>query len=198
MHQKLCLSVISKVTVLFCRNGILQAEPSSSATTNIRTGRGALLLCDGCDGDRRHSGGFLLRIMPPSWHPVPACVRNVHPAGGLILSVATKIRIGCGPRCRYGRCRRNHSSLPQRRLESDAERCSCATVAAETGATPAALYLGLCRLRGIQSPPASATASCRRNHSSLPQRRLESDAECCCGGDWLHSGGFLLGIMPPS
>ena len=23
--------------------------------------------------DRRHSGGFLLRIMPPSWHPVPAC-----------------------------------------------------------------------------------------------------------------------------
>ena len=26
-----------------------------------------------CGGDRRHSGGFLLRIMPPSWHPVPAC-----------------------------------------------------------------------------------------------------------------------------
>ncbi len=28
-----------------------------------------------CRGrDRRHSGGFLLRIMPPSWHPVPACI----------------------------------------------------------------------------------------------------------------------------
>ena len=26
-----------------------------------------------CSRDRRHSGGFLLRIMPPSWHPVPAC-----------------------------------------------------------------------------------------------------------------------------
>ena len=26
-----------------------------------------------CGGDRRHSGGFLLRIMPPSWHPAPAC-----------------------------------------------------------------------------------------------------------------------------
>ena len=27
-----------------------------------------------CRGrDRCHSGGFLLRIMPPSWHPVPAC-----------------------------------------------------------------------------------------------------------------------------
>ena len=96
-------------------------------------------------------------------------------------------------------------------------------VAAGTGATPAAFYLGLCRLRGILSPPASATvilqegrssaqlrwccrrailscssddaasipksgleiknrcsrgvvAVCRRNHSPLPLRKLESDA----------------------
>ena len=27
----------------------------------------------GSGRDRCHSGGFLLRIMPPSWHPVPAC-----------------------------------------------------------------------------------------------------------------------------
>ena len=26
-----------------------------------------------CGRDRCHSGGFLFRIMPPSWHPVPAC-----------------------------------------------------------------------------------------------------------------------------
>ena len=26
---------------------------------------------------RCHSGGFLLRIMPPSWHPVPACVSRL-------------------------------------------------------------------------------------------------------------------------
>ena len=26
-----------------------------------------------CGRDSRHSGGFLLRFMPPSWHPVPAC-----------------------------------------------------------------------------------------------------------------------------
>ena len=97
-------------------------------------------------------------------------------------------------------------------------------VAAGTGATPAAFYLGLCRLRGILSPPASATvilqegrssaqlrwccrravlscssddaasipkfdpeiknrcsrgvvAVCRRNHSPLPLRKLESDAD---------------------
>ena len=39
---------------------------------------------------------------------------------------------------------------------------------------------------------------CRRNHSSLPQRKSELDAELCCGGDWRHSGSFLLRIMPPS
>ena len=33
----------------------------------------ALRVTTGCGGDRYHSGGFLLRIMPPSWHPVPAC-----------------------------------------------------------------------------------------------------------------------------
>ena len=35
-------------------------------------------------------------------------------------------------------------------------------------------------------------------YSSLRQRRLESDAERCCGGVRHHSGGFLLRIMPPS
>ena len=34
--------------------------------------------------------------------------------------------------------------------------------AAGMGATPAAFYLGLCRLRGILSPPASATTNRRR------------------------------------
>ena len=52
-----------------------------------------------CSRDRCHTGGFLLRIMPSSWHPVPACTPRL-------------------------RCRRNYSSLPPRRLESDAEnRC---------------------------------------------------------------------------
>ena len=55
-------------------------------------------------GDRYHSGGFLLRAMPPSWHPVPAHVR--HSAGGPFFFAATKIGIGRGPRCRYGHCRR--------------------------------------------------------------------------------------------
>ena len=36
------------------------------------------------------------------------------------------------------------------------------------GATPAAFYLGLCRLRGILSPPASATVILQSGNSSLP------------------------------
>ena len=43
-----------------------------------------------------------------------------------------------------------HSLLPLRKLELDTD----IVVAAGTGATPAAFYLGLCRLRGILSPPA--------------------------------------------
>ena len=39
---------------------------------------------------------------------------------------------------------------------------------------------------------------CRRYYSPLPKRRIESDAERCCGRDRWHSGGFLLRIMPPS
>ena len=45
------------------------------------------------------------------------------------------------------------------------------------GATPAVFYLGLCRLRGILSPPASATVILQAGRSSLPQRKLESDAD---------------------
>ena len=64
----------------------LQAELLYFAATKIRIGRGALLR-----RDRRHSGGFLLRIMPPSWHPVSTCIpqrccrRAVILAGTMVL-----------------------------------------------------------------------------------------------------------------
>ena len=51
---------------------------------------------------------------------------------------------------------------------------------------------------GIGLGPRSRHGRCRRNHSPSWQRRLESDAERCCGRDRCHSGGFLLRIMPPS
>ena len=117
-----------------CRlRGIL--SPPASATVILQAGHSSLRRrrlesdAERCGGrDRCRSGGFVLRIMPPSWHPVPACVR-------------------------HARCRRNHSSLPLRRLESDAERCG------------------------------GRDGCSRRNYSSLPLRKLESDAERCCGRD---------------
>ena len=38
-----------------------------------------------CGGDRRHSGGFLLRIMPPSWHPAPACTPRLRCKRAILL-----------------------------------------------------------------------------------------------------------------
>ena len=145
--------------------------------------------------DRCHSGGFLLRIMPPSWHTVPACTlrlccRRAHSslpqwsyAGGLFYFAATTLR------------RRNCSTLRQRKLESDADRY-CDRDRCHSGG----FYLGLCLLRGILSPPAphdfaaggsfyfaakkigigrgivAVTTFRRRNCSTLRLRKLESDA----------------------
>ena len=44
-----------------------------------------------CGRDRCHSSGFLLRIMPPSWYPVPACVRHGHSACGPFFCAAAMV-----------------------------------------------------------------------------------------------------------
>ena len=58
----------------------------------------------GKGGDRRHSGGFLLRIMPPPWHSVPALRNNDLPQAGHIYYPER------------WRCRRNCSTSQQRLL----------------------------------------------------------------------------------
>ena len=50
-------------------------------------------------------------------------------------------------------------------------------------ATPAAFYLGLCRLRGILSPPASATVFLQAGHSYLSQRWCCRRAVLSCSSD---------------
>ena len=105
--------------------------------------------------------------MPPSWHPVPACVRD-----------------SC--------CRRNHSSLPLRRLASDAEQRRLNDRSRRC--------LSSLTLRRLESDAKQRRLNerSRRNYSSLTLRKLESDAERCCGRDRCRSGGFVLRIMPPS
>ena len=94
-----------------------------------------------CGRDRRHSGGFLLRAMPPSWHPVPACVRYGILQAKPFSLAAAKNRIGSGPRCRNGFCRRNHSLLPQRKLESDTDLVAATTTVGGPFLTAAARTL---------------------------------------------------------
>ena len=70
-----------------------------------------------------------------------------------------------------------------------------------TALNAVAFFVDLPPLGPLSWHPVSACVRdgcCRRNHSSLPQRRLESGADRCCGKDRCHSGGFLLRIMPPS
>ena len=81
----------------------------------------------------------------------------------LFFFVAAKIRIGRGPCCRIDRCRRNHSSLSQRKLESDAAN----------------------RYRYDRS---------RRNNSLLPQRKLVSDAYLVAATAAAGGTIFLRGI----
>ena len=56
-------------------------------------------------------------------------------------------------------------------------------VAAGTGASPAAFYLGLCRLRGILSPPASATVILQEGRSSAQLRWCCRRAVLSCSSD---------------
>ena len=86
--------------------------------------------------DRCHPGGFLLRIMPPSWRPVPACTPRLCCRRAIL-------------RCRNGPTQAGRSTLRLRKLESDAVRY-CGRDRCHSGG----FYLGLCRLRGILSPPA--------------------------------------------
>ena len=96
----------------------------------------------------------------------------------LFFIAATKIRIGRVIRCRYGCCRRNHYSLPLRRLESDAERCGGRDGCSRRNHSS----LTLRRLESDAKQRRLNDRS-RRNYSSLPLRKLESDAERCCGRD---------------
>ena len=94
-----------------------------------------------CGRDRCHSGGFLLRIMPPSWHPAPACTPRLR-CRRAILSCCIKVAASIlksepeiKNRCIGGVvafCKRNHSPSRQRRMESEADLVAATAVAGET------------------------------------------------------------------
>ena len=132
-----------------------------------------------CGRDRRHSGGFLLRAMPPSWHPVPACVRYGILQAKPFSLAATENRIGCGPRCRNGRSRRKHSLLPQRKLESDTDLVAATALQAKPFSSAA-------RKIRIGRGPRSRYDHCRRailscssdDAASIPKSEREIKNRC--------------------
>ena len=63
------------------------------------------------------------------------------------------------------------------------------------GATPAAFYLGLCRLRGILSPPASATVILQAGNSYLSQRWCCRRAVLRCSSDGAAGWPFLAAAV---
>ena len=124
-----------------------------------------------------------------AWPPCPAPHDGNHPSGS---------KRGDGNLSDECRCRRR---LLRMNVYADECRCGGISLWRGQGATPAAFYLGLCRLRGILSPPAPHDCAAggpfffaaakirigcgprsrydrsRRNHSLLSQRKLVSDAD---------------------
>ena len=129
-------------------------------------------------GDRYHSGGFLLRAMPPSWHPVPAHVRYGILQAKPFSLAATKIRIGRGPRSRYDHCRRailscssdDAASIPKSGPEIK-NRCTQEGINRQNLASIPKSGLEIknrCTQEGIN----------RQNHASIPKSGLKIKNRC--------------------
>ena len=106
-----------------------------------------------CGGDRRHSGGFLLRIMPPSCHPVPACTPRLRCRRAVLLCSndgATSIP-------------KSEPEIKNRCTQEVVDGLNLAAIAKSPE------IRNRCSRRVV--------AFCRRNHSPSRQRKTESDAE---------------------
>ena len=131
-----------------------------------------------CGRNSRHSGGFLLRIMPPSWHPVPACaprlryrravLRCSYDGAALILKSGLEIKNRCSL---WAILEGFLASIPKSGPEIK-NRCTLEGVSGEnlTSILKSGPEIKNRCIGGV-------VAFCRRNHSLSPQRKLESDAD---------------------
>ena len=70
---------------------------------------------------RRSAGETILLCGSEEWNRTRTSLPLRPLQAELFSFAAAKNGIGCGPHCRYGRCRRNHSYSRQQRMESDAD-----------------------------------------------------------------------------
>ena len=131
-----------------------------------------------CGRDRCHSGGYLLRIMPPSWHPVPACAPRLC-CRRAILSCCIKVAasiLKSEPEIK-NRCSlwdgsgENHAVIPN----SGPEIKNHCTLEGVSRQKPAVIPKSGLEIKNRCI--GGVVAFCRRNHSHSRQRRLESEAD---------------------
>ena len=148
-----------------CRSPLLQRRIESAAER-----------C--CGRDRCHSGGFLLRIMPPSWHPAPACTPRLR-CRRAILSCCIKVAasiLKSEPESK-NRCSlwdgsgENHAVIPN----SGPEIKNHCTLEGVSRQKPAVIPKSGLEIKNRCI--GGVVAFCRRNHSPSRQRRMESDAD---------------------
>ena len=166
--------------------------PRLHSTTLLQAGRSSLpqrwLESDAgrcCGVVRRHSGGFLLRIMPPSWHPVPACtprlrcrraiLRCRNDGAAAILDFKPRLANRCSQKVKSGAI---HASILDFKLRL-ANRCSQEV---KSGAIRASILdfkprLGnRCQRRGQNggNPCSSRAGALCRSRSPCPQADSDS------------------------
>ena len=131
-----------------------------------------------CGRDRCHSDGFLLRIMPPSWHPVPAgtprrrCRRAVFSCSSdgaaVILKSGPEIKNRCSLWAVSGEnlssIRKSGPEIKSRCTQEGLNRENLASIPKSRPEIKNRCSRGL-------------VALCRRNRSSSRQRRIEPDAD---------------------
>ena len=110
------LSNLPALSLLQAGESSLQQRPLQAGYSPLRQRRIESDAYRCCGRDRCHSGGFLLRIMPPSWHPVPACASQRC----------------CRRAIQQRQLQAGDSSSPQRKLESDADLVAATTTAGGT------------------------------------------------------------------
>ena len=145
-------TALRRRTVLLCGNGLTQAELFYFAAKKIRIGRRTLLR-PGQVPLRR----LLLRIMPPSWHPVPACTPRLCCRRAVLLAGTMELQAEPFYFAAKTLRRRNHSTLQQRPYAGGP------------------FYFAATKI-GIGRGIVAVTTFRRRNCSTVRQRKIESDA----------------------
>ena len=151
---------------------ILQAKPFSSAATNVRTGRGALLLRGQAPLRRLFTWDYAA-FVASSPHLRP----QRHPAGGPFSTATTIVLHRCASLALKSRINARIRLFPRVSLHRFPSLGLKSRINAQIRLFPRKTLHRFPSLALKSRITLAASPFCRRNHSPLPQRRIESDAD---------------------